>query len=230
MNQSAHTKHYYNTYWSGQEQGVRRARRQARTLERARLAASLLSHSSGSLLEAGCGPGDAASFFAGRGFDVTGIEISPEAAASARSKGVTVLESDIENAPLPEGAWDVILALEVLEHLRDPLSVLETLLEHLADDGELVFSLPNEFHCLRRIAILFGGEPFGGHADPHLRHFGIRSIRRFAEAARVDVCCIKPVTLVPPRFRLLGPAGRLLAALSPALFSISCLVKLRRRT
>lgn len=53
---------------------------------------------------------------------------------------------DLEQ-PLPElGTFDLILALDILEHLREPAAVLRGLAQHLAPGGRLIVSVPNIAH------------------------------------------------------------------------------------
>ena len=52
--------------------------------------------------------------------------------------------------------FDRILCLEVLEHLTQPISTLESICNHLAPEGILVVSLPNEATLFHRIRCLLG--------------------------------------------------------------------------
>jgi SAM-dependent methyltransferase len=57
-----------------------------------------------------------------------------------------VIIHDLEQ-PLPDiGKFDLILALDVLEHLRDPWAVGRQLAERLTPAGALIVSLPNVTH------------------------------------------------------------------------------------
>jgi 2-polyprenyl-3-methyl-5-hydroxy-6-metoxy-1,4-benzoquinol methylase len=70
------------------------------------------------LLDAGCGSGrtldDLARF--GR---VIGLDLSPTAVSVARSRGHDVRLADIADIPLPDGRFDVVTCLDVLEHVAD---------------------------------------------------------------------------------------------------------------
>jgi 2-polyprenyl-3-methyl-5-hydroxy-6-metoxy-1,4-benzoquinol methylase len=171
---------------------------------------------SGRLLDAGCGPGWPLEEFARSGFHAVGVDASATAVEEARSRGLDARRLDLERDPLKSilesGAegFDAVVALEVLEHLADPLAAIDELGSVLKPGGLLVVSLPNEAHLLARLRMLFGALPFGGHDDPHLRHFDRRLARRLFEAARCRVADERPVSIIPPRWRalraILGPA------------------------
>ena len=50
--------------------------------------------------------------------------------------------SDIVSIPVPDGAFDVVLCTEVLEHLPDPLTAVRELVRLLKTDGRLIITAP----------------------------------------------------------------------------------------
>jgi SAM-dependent methyltransferase len=102
------------------------------------------------VLDVGCGAGAlGAALKAERGCEVVGLEAFPDAAARARARLDDVLEVDLDAlAALPagSGSFDAMIFGDVLEHLRDPKRALAALLPSLAEDGALVFSVPNVRH------------------------------------------------------------------------------------
>jgi SAM-dependent methyltransferase len=103
------------------------------------------------ILDVGCGGGAlGAALKAERpGCEVVGLEGFPEAAARARTRldDVLCLDLDSLDALPPEaGKFDALVFGDVLEHLRDPVRLLRTLLPALADGGVLVLSIPNVKH------------------------------------------------------------------------------------
>lgn len=94
----------------------------------------------GRLLELGCAYG----FFLAAAkphFDVTGIEISADAAAHGRSLGLNVITGAADETMLSGLApFDVIVLLDVIEHLPDPLGTLALCERHLAPGGIIVIA------------------------------------------------------------------------------------------
>jgi 2-polyprenyl-3-methyl-5-hydroxy-6-metoxy-1,4-benzoquinol methylase len=75
------------------------------------------------VLDVGCGMGVQARLWAGDGHDVTAVDLDPGLLAAgrerARERGVLVAwtRATADRLPFPDGAFDVCLALELLEHV-----------------------------------------------------------------------------------------------------------------
>jgi len=123
---------------------------------------SLLPRKINRLLEIGCGSGNTLKYIKDNyQCDwACGVELSHEAAESARSKVDLVIEGDIENTDLPiePETLDVILCLDVLEHLINPWKVMSKLEVLLKPDGVIIASIPNvrNFHVI--LPLIFRGE------------------------------------------------------------------------
>ncbi|HEU5266339.1 MAG TPA: class I SAM-dependent methyltransferase [Jatrophihabitans sp.] len=107
------------------------------------LAAELARDTSGSrLLEVGCAYGLFLAAARSRGYDVTGVELSTNAAAHARDRlGLTVHCTQLADAPLA-GPYDVVCAWDTLEHVPDPVQFWLAVRKLVADDGVVLFSTP----------------------------------------------------------------------------------------
>jgi len=146
-------------------------------------------------LDVGCAGGYFAKLMADRGCDTTGIDINSAAVEHARSFYSRVLVADIEAVPLPEvveGArFDVVVFGDVLEHLRNPVRILDETRQILNKSGYVVASIPNIAHGAVRLALLKGSfeyEEVGLLDETHVRFFTARSVEElFAEAGyRID--------------------------------------------
>ena len=100
---------------------------------------------SGKLLEVGSGEGN---FLheAQKQFDIEGIEFSEYATNNSRIiLGDKVSRGNIQNVDLKSAYYDVIVVFNLLEHLREPMKIIEKLSYALKEDGILIGSVPNNF-------------------------------------------------------------------------------------
>jgi SAM-dependent methyltransferase len=111
------------------------------------------------------------------GNDVFGVDVDRHALAVARRRGITTLWADVEQ-PLPFGdcAFDVVVAGELLEHVRDPSALLAEIARALRPGGTLVGSVPNAFRLKNRLRFLFGIDPEDN--PTHLHRFSPLALTR----------------------------------------------------
>lgn len=96
------------------------------------------------LLEVGAHMGMFLDTVRGRGWEVRGIEPSKWAVEQGRQRyGVDLSQGTVEDLPDAAPAPDVIVMLDVLEHVADPLDALKRLRATIADRGLLVLSTVN---------------------------------------------------------------------------------------
>jgi len=99
----------------------------------------------GRLLEIGCGKGRFINL-AKNHFDVEGIDISDYAINSIKPIfGDKVSVKNIEKADFPPNNYDVIVVFNLLEHLKKPPIVVNTIFKSLKKNGILIGSVPNNF-------------------------------------------------------------------------------------
>jgi SAM-dependent methyltransferase len=164
----------------------------------------------GRLLEIGCAYG----FFleeARRFYDVGGIEIADGAVAFCRARGLSVINGVAEEATLAQfGMLDVIVLLDVIEHLPDPRNTLALCKQHLNPGGVIVITTGDFASLYARLA----GRNWRLMTPPqHLWFFTPDSIRRLSHSLGLELeVCDHPWKIVPLaliRFqmrRLLGAA------------------------
>ena len=98
------------------------------------------------LVEIGCGEGDFLKEAALQGLDVTGVEFSPHACETAgRNLGDPnrVLCGTIERLKGSAASYDLVVLLDVLEHVRNPARFLEQARSLLKPEGVLFLVTPN---------------------------------------------------------------------------------------
>jgi 2-polyprenyl-3-methyl-5-hydroxy-6-metoxy-1,4-benzoquinol methylase len=146
------------------------------------------------ILEIGCGAGATLAWLKQRWpqAETFGVEGHRPLEPLLRTRLDNVLIHDLEQ-PLPDlGRFDLILALDVLEHLRDPWAVLATLRQTvLAPGGVVIVSVPNVAHYSVTVPLAFGGRftyAEDGLLDrTHLRFFDEDGARGLMAAAGLTV-------------------------------------------
>jgi 2-polyprenyl-3-methyl-5-hydroxy-6-metoxy-1,4-benzoquinol methylase len=133
----------------------------------------------GRLIDVGCGDGETSAYLKEKKIAdwVCGIESSSAVAAIARARLDEVLETDIEKVDLPYDAEsiDLILVLDVLEHLVQPWDVVKKLQKYVKPGGFIVASIPNVRNYSVTIPLLLKGDWQYRESDildaTHLRFF-----------------------------------------------------------
>ena len=143
----------YRTDWLQQEQAEREPllRLLAQVKRQQRL-------SRGRVLELGSGLGRNLQLFRADN-QVLGLEAMAQAVAQARASGVPSRCVDLERqdwgAQAP-GPWNAVLLIDVLEHVVEPLRLLEQAAALLSPGGVIVVNLPNHFDWRARLRMLRG--------------------------------------------------------------------------
>ena len=103
------------------------------------------------MLEVGCSKGYLLEE-ASNHFDVEGIDIS-EYAISAASSAIRskVAVADLEEVDLAQETYDVVVAFNILEHLRHPEAAVAKVRRSLKQGGFLIGSVPNNTRPLTRL-------------------------------------------------------------------------------
>jgi len=98
------------------------------------------------VVDAGCGHGAIVRMLKTRGLDAVGFDASrwivEQAQASMPDGAQTFAVGDVADVPFA-GDFDLIVCLEVLEHLDDPVTALAALAGRLRPGGRLIASTPN---------------------------------------------------------------------------------------
>ena len=98
------------------------------------------------VLEIGCGAGGTGRLLQERlGCRVTGVELNPAAATTAARHLHAVIGGDVAAVDLG-GPYDVVVALELFEHLPEAEAVLARLASVVRPGGRIVLSVPNVGH------------------------------------------------------------------------------------
>ncbi|HVE63553.1 MAG TPA: class I SAM-dependent methyltransferase [Mycobacteriales bacterium] len=163
--------------------------------------AVLLTPEGSTVLDVGLADGSVARELVRRGCQVWGVEIDAAAAAAADDVCQQVVVGDVESldlaAAFADRTFDVVLLLDVLEHLVDPAATLRKAAATLAPGGHVVVSLPNVTHAAVRLDLLQGRFRYteAGLLDrTHLRFFDPAGVGELFVEAGLDVVANLRVT------------------------------------
>lgn len=129
------------------------------------------------LLDAGCGTGQMTKLLERYG-EAIGLEIAPEAIAFAKKRGVqNVVQGSISDPPFAAGSFDLVLSLDVIEHVDNDVHILDSLYEIVKPGGYLVVTVP-AFESL-----------WSEHDEinQHKRRYRVPQLKRMMEAAGFEV-------------------------------------------
>lgn len=125
------------------------------------------------LIDVGCGRGDFLARMKSLGWNVLGIEPDPVSSSITRARGIDVFNGTLNGARLADNTADEIGVNHVIEHVHDPLSLLQECHRVLRPGGRLALYMPN----IDSLGHRFFGRNWAGLDPPrHLFHFSPRSI------------------------------------------------------
>jgi len=133
------------------------------------------------LLDVGCSRGLFVEAAVGLGFQAEGVEPAPHVAAAARAAGLNVHTGLLDAQGFPGESFDAVTLFEVVEHLKDPGSLLRECCRVLKPGGIILLSTGN--------AMSWTVTAMGARWDyfqialdgGHISFFNPESIRRLAE-------------------------------------------------
>ncbi|MEA3255570.1 MAG: methyltransferase domain-containing protein [Candidatus Altiarchaeota archaeon] len=155
------------------------------------------------ILDAGCGEGVLVEKFHKKGYGIIGLDLN--------YSSDMVKRGDISNMPFKDQEFDLVLCLDILEHLTfdKQEEALEDIKRVLKDDGILLLSIPNLSHFASRISFLFTGNLL--RTSEIERHPGDRPINEYMELLRRKGFTIRDRRGIFPTF----PVSSLLTYLFP---------------
>lgn len=111
------------------------------------------------VLDLGCNDGAITNEIAKKGNDVLGVDLEEviEKVAKKKYPHLKFVAHDLsQKFPWTDGSFDVIVALELIEHIPDDDLFLQECFRILKKGGKLILSTPNAAYFLFRAMLLFG--------------------------------------------------------------------------
>lgn len=136
------------------------------------------------MLDIGCRTGALTRVYA-EGNEVVGLDVDRTALAEAEQLGIETVWGDLDQGlPFEDESFDVVVAGEVLEHVRFPDRLLGEARRVLKPGGTLVGSVPNSYRLKSRLRFLLGRPPEFADDPTHLHMFRpgdlVQLLHRFA--------------------------------------------------
>lgn len=97
----------------------------------------------GKLLDFGCGNGRFLELARNAGWVTQGIDVDTKAIKVAKQKGLNVVHGGLDRLAEFEGQFDAITLSHVIEHVHDPIKLLELCYQKLNSGGRLWIETPN---------------------------------------------------------------------------------------
>lgn len=162
------------------------------------------------VLEAGCGEGYGARLLSHKADRVVALDYDPTTTAHVRRRYATVdvVRGDLQRLPVSEASVDVVVCLQVIEHLWDQPGFMAECARVLRPAGTLVVSTPNRltfspsghvlnpFHTRELSAAELGHLVSGPFVIT--RMYGLRHGRRLARYERRHGALVQAQTAGPP--------------------------------
>lgn len=95
----------------------------------------------GRLLEIGPGAGHLLAAARRRGFEVAGVDPNPASVRRLAARGIAIEHATIEASALPDAAFDVVVHVDLLAHLADPVAALQAMARRLRPGGTMCFEV-----------------------------------------------------------------------------------------
>jgi SAM-dependent methyltransferase len=167
------------------------------------------------VINLGCGEGPQAIAYAGRYGCMVGVDVNPtrvatslDAARTYGVRGYAALCADVEALPFRDESFDKAIAVDVIEHVRDPKAFCTELARVLTRNGQALLTFPamhdRYVRAASALARAFGRrrrrKAPGGRWDPdaHNHDHPLREWIRIVEQCGLTLLRSRASTLFPP--------------------------------
>ncbi len=160
----------------------------------------------------GCGLGQQAVIYKDSFQKMVGVDLMQERLDASKvllaEKGVQNYETicaPVENTGLPENSFDKAIAIDIIEHLPEPMGILDEAHRLLKPGGLLLVSVPamhdRYVHGIKFIGRLLGRKSHylpAGHLDAHNTDIPLRKWLQLMKQSKLEIVSYRATTLFPP--------------------------------
>lgn len=117
--------------------------------------------------------------------DIHAVEVYPDYAMRLVEKGIRVHSLNIEKdrLPFPDNAVDVVIANQILEHVKELFWIFHEITRVLPVGGKMILGVPNLAALHNRILLAFGRQPSPlKNNSAHIRGYTKRDLLKFLES------------------------------------------------
>lgn len=161
----------------------------------------------GRFLDVGCGGGHYVCAAGKMGWEAFGVEVDAGAVEGLRTLGLKNIHLGyLHESPFESGSFDIIKAMHVLEHCKDPAALLQDIAGKLHPDGVLIVDVPNQASCIAKFkvglrAVGVGKNGYGYLQPPiHLHAFTPKTLTRMLEKTGFKVARLIDTSPLDPLY------------------------------
>lgn len=145
----------------------------------------------GALLDVGCSAGFFLKVAQDAGWQVQGLEFSPDSAQLGRELfGCDIQVGSLLNHDLPAESFDALTLWDVIEHLPEPLAEMRQAHDLLRPGGLVAISTPNIAGLFPQLSYQVAGLiNYWTHIEPpaHLTQFSVRTLSELLQRAGFEI-------------------------------------------
>ena len=110
------------------------------------------------ILSTACGDGHLEEFvMKAANFEIDAIDGNESGVLNAQKRGINAICGNVYDMPYPDKTYDLILAMNIIEHLTEPIKYFQEVKRLLKTDGKIFMKLPNWGHLYYRLRFLRRG-------------------------------------------------------------------------
>lgn len=139
----------------------------------------LLPENPKTILDIGCGTGETLSFLKTvfPKAKLYGVDVSNQAVKYTKDRGHSAKVSDALRLPFPDGTFDAVLLLDVIEHIKDDAAVIKEAKRVLKIGGMIIVTVP-------ALQLIWSAHDVN---QGHFRRYTRRRLRYLAERNKVKI-------------------------------------------